>query len=53
MLGVVEETKTAKERISSFRERRRGWLYTPARKITGNLIDRSPEKPSDNVEVLE
>lgn len=53
MLGVVEETKTARERIFSFRERRRGWLYPHAMKIVGNFIDRSPEKPPDNVEVLE
>lgn len=52
MLGVVEETKTAWERIS-FRERKQGWLYPHARKIIGNTIERSPEKPPDEIEAIE
>lgn len=53
MLGVVEETKTARERIFSFREGRKGWLYPHTRRIIGNTIERSPEKPPDKVEILE
>ena len=53
MLGIVEETKTARARIFSFKERRRGWLYPHARKIVGNVIERSPKKPPDEVEALE
>ena len=53
MLGVIEETRTARERIFSFRERKQAWLYPHARKIVGNTIERSPEKPPDEVEVLE
>lgn len=53
MLGLVEETKTARERIFSFREGRKGWLYPHTRRIMGNTIERSPEKPPDEVEILE
>ena len=53
MLGVIEETRTARERIFSFSKRRPGWLYPHAEKIVGNTIEHSPEKPPDEVEVLE
>ncbi|MFQ6075987.1 MAG: winged helix-turn-helix domain-containing protein [Candidatus Bathyarchaeia archaeon] len=48
LLGVVEETRTARERVFSFRERRRGWLYPHARRIIGNRVERSDEIPPES-----
>lgn len=45
LLGIVEETRTAKERVFSLRERRRGWLFPHSRRIVGNKIERSDEIP--------
>jgi len=56
LLGTVEETRTARERIFSFRrgEGRRGWLFPHTRKILGNKIERSNEIPPEGgVESLE
>jgi len=48
LLGIVEETKTARERIFSFRERRRGWFFPHARRIVGNKVERSEEIPPES-----
>ncbi len=56
LLGIVEETRTARERIFTFRRGggRRGWLFPHTRKILGNKIERSYEIPSEGgVESLE
>ena len=47
LLGVVEETRTARERLFSLRERRRGWFYPHARRIIGNRIERSGDVPPE------
>lgn len=38
LLGIVEETRTARERVFSFRERRRGCLYPHSRRIVGDML---------------
>lgn len=54
LLGIVEETRTARERVFSFRARRRGWLFPQTKRIVGNKIERSNEIPPESgVESLE
>jgi len=54
LLGIVKETRTRRERVFAFRERRRGWLYPHSRRIIGNKVERSDEMPpASGVESLE
>jgi len=47
LLGIVEETRTAGERVFSFREKRKGWLFPHSRRIVGNKVERSDEIPPE------
>jgi predicted transcriptional regulator len=47
LLGIVEETKTARERVFSIREKRKGWLFPHARRIVGNKVERADEIPPE------
>lgn len=46
LLGMVEETGMVRERLFSFRERRRGWLYPHASRIVGKRVERSDGAPA-------
>jgi len=48
LLGIVEETRTARERVFSFKGQRRGWFFPHARKILGNKVERSDEIPLES-----
>jgi len=48
LLGIVEEARTARERVFSFKGRRRGWFFPHARKILGNKVERSDEIPLES-----
>lgn len=47
LLGIVEEMRTARERVFSFREKKKGWLFPHSRRIVGNKIERSDETPPE------
>lgn len=47
LLGIVEETRTMRERVFSFRGKRKGWFFPHSRRIVGNKVERSDEVPPE------